>query len=1146
MRSYSRKSNGYAQYQPHRSISQDQMLMNNHRPGSAQQSTQQQVQQQTMFQPPIDQYGFQYGMLPPQYSNSPILNAPPTPFDSTYGATLLPSHLLMGSPYLASPNMKFPPQQQQQLHLQQQHQQPQLLPQQQQVQQQFHQQSAQSQIHSFKFNNSNNLNNTLDGNIIEARGMNNGTLNNRKLSNLSQRPINSRSFTHHDSINDDNKFEYMKSLFKKPFTIAFKILPKGDDVYRTRSLLFENIDVSIDIHEFISNFVKVNTIESVYIVNHSIATDNEIEIEKDKQSILVSFFTRQLCLDFYNSVLQRLKEFKKNLKSESLRLSFVSLNYIPFIDILEEEDKINEQDNENSNAIYNASFMSSLQTDIIPTEATRSIVIEFDKKITHNEMLDERLNFLKDNNLRYILESTTFVTAPKPQDEFNENYLILTFLNIPMANEILNYLELEKQKINIVDCFFVNIMSTRDRSSRNSESSRNSDTVKSSLNNSNTQLRNTSLVSLQSSDSNVSLPHKYDLSSLKEYRLVVSKDDYPEPYTETFENHLPNIMVSQPNQMNNVMAPPMSQEMFVNDLGTIPGMSPSFGPVETFRIEQTQGFPTSVISRNGSFMEPGPIMNQPYYVEQPQYHINPAIRPITDSLEDQMNTSAKIASVMGSDAGNRTIYIGNINPRSKAEDICNVVRGGILQSIRFIETKHICFVTFIEASAAVQFYANAFIDPIVLHGNTLKLGWGNYSGPLPKSIALAVTVGGSRNVYVSLPDVAFKDKFISNPEYKQYHEQFKLPSAEQLRTDFSTYGTIEQINYMKDSHCCWINFMNISSAIKLVEESNNKKNRLEEKFSGRYNGLIINYGKDRCGNVNRNLVAGKKSKFYQKVKRPSYDIRLSKLEEKRKYRESKKREEDMTQSFLHDVSTMDNQNATIDDKDDVMNLASLGITLNNDETDTEALEKIDENEDNTESNDVLHDFLSSDVINSNKENDIRNELSNTVEESVSSSEIEFIINKPDVIADRSNLSFNDSMISQEDLTNHAIKATIMNSSKPNISKQALEFEPPFAPDTISRDYAMNYGAVNGAAAMPMNNDWNNNSTNRPNDKNGGNSKKNKNNHQRNHKSKNNKNARAIPGSDVMAQYLAQLQHSTFMYAANVLGASADDPELYGE
>jgi len=1146
--SYSRKSNGYGQFNQHQnqhqnqnqnhkpSLPQDQMYMNNQR------------LPQPMMYPQIDQYGFQYGIVPPQFSNSPIMNAPPTPFDSSYGATLLPSHLLMGSPYLTSPKVKFSQQQQQHQHqLQQQ--------QQHQHQQQQQSQNAQSQLHSFKFDN----HNIMDGN---PHFNNNEQLGNRKMSNLSNKPINSRNIQMQmNAINDDDRFSYMKSLFKQPFNITFKVLPKGDDVYRTRSLLFENIDKSIDIHEFISNFVKVNTIESVYIVDYSAGSisnnaesqdNSNNEIDQDKQSILLSFFTRQLCLDFYNSVLQRLKEFKKNLKSESLRLSFVSLNYIPFNTSNTNDKEEDEQDSkaEDDTAIYNASFLSSLQTDIIPTEATRSIVVEFDKKITNEEILNEKLDFLKENNLRYIMESVYFINASKPQDEFNENYVILTFLNISMANEILNYLDVEKQKLDIVDCFFVSITSRRERTSRTSESSKTSDTVKPTPMNNN--LRNASLVSLQSSDSNLSLPSKYDISSLKECKLKIDKDDYPAPFTKEFEDHLPNIAVSQPNQINGSMAPPMSQEMFVNDAGTLPGMSPSFGPVETFGLEQPQNFGSSVISRNGSFMEPGPIMNQPsFYLDQPQYHRNSAVRPITDSLEDQMNTSAKIASAMGSDAGNRTIYIGNINPRSKPEDICNVVRGGILQSIRFIESKRICFVTFIEASAAVQFYANAFIDPIVLHGNTLKLGWGNYSGPLPKSIALAVTVGGSRNVYVSLPDIAFKDKFITNPEYKQYHDQYKLPSAEQLRIDFSTYGTIEQINYMKDSHCCWINFMNISSAIKLVEEANNKKNRLEEKFNGRYNGLIINYGKDRCGNVNRNLVAGKKSRFYNKVKRPSYDIRLSKLEEKRKYRESKKREEDMTQSFLHDVSSLDNQNILSEDKEDIMNLASLGITLNNEESNensTEIMEQIDEKDTKSETGDVLQDFLSTKLTGEREEKEIiSNEITNTTEESVSSSEVEFIINKPDTLANRSNMSFNDSMMSQEDLTNHAIKATIMNSNKPGISKQALNLEPPFAPDTISRDYAMQYGGLGGPPAMPMTEEWNQNNNTYNNDvnKNGGNQRRNKNNHQKNNKSKS-KNGRTIPGSDVMAQYLAQLQHSTFMYAANVLGASADDSELYEE
>ena len=50
----------------------------------------------------------QYGpsQHPAYYTNSPLPNIPPTPFDTAYGASLLPSHLLMGSPFVSSPNMQ--------------------------------------------------------------------------------------------------------------------------------------------------------------------------------------------------------------------------------------------------------------------------------------------------------------------------------------------------------------------------------------------------------------------------------------------------------------------------------------------------------------------------------------------------------------------------------------------------------------------------------------------------------------------------------------------------------------------------------------------------------------------------------------------------------------------------------------------------------------------------------------------------------------------------------------------------------------------------------------------------------------------------------------------------------------------------------
>lgn len=43
----------------------------------------------------------------------------------------------------------------------------------------------------------------------------------------------------------------------------------------------------------------------------------------------------------------------------------------------------------------------------------------------------------------------------------------------------------------------------------------------------------------------------------------------------------------------------------------------------------------------------------------------------------------------GNQGLNRTIYLGNIHPETSAEDLCNAIRGGVLQSIRYMQDKHI-------------------------------------------------------------------------------------------------------------------------------------------------------------------------------------------------------------------------------------------------------------------------------------------------------------------------------------------------------------------------------------------------------------------------------------------------------------------------
>jgi hypothetical protein len=43
----------------------------------------------------------------------------------------------------------------------------------------------------------------------------------------------------------------------------------------------------------------------------------------------------------------------------------------------------------------------------------------------------------------------------------------------------------------------------------------------------------------------------------------------------------------------------------------------------------------------------------------------------------------------GAQGLNRTVYLGNIHPETTVEDLCNAIRGGVLQSIRYMQDKHI-------------------------------------------------------------------------------------------------------------------------------------------------------------------------------------------------------------------------------------------------------------------------------------------------------------------------------------------------------------------------------------------------------------------------------------------------------------------------
>ena len=146
---------------------------------------------------------------------------------------------------------------------------------------------------------------------------------------------------------------------------------------------------------------------------------------------------------------------------------------------------------------------------------------------------------------------------------------------------------------------------------------------------------------------------------------------------------------------------------------------------------------------------------------------------------------------------NRTVYLGNIHPETTTEDLCNTIRGGLLQSIKHFPDKHtaVCsyisrrstrvltrfqFVTFVDPTAAFRFFQTATFQGIALHNRRLKVGWGKNSGPLPPALALAIHSGATRNVYIG------------------NIENFDVFSEERLTKDFSLCGEIELVNFFKE------------------------------------------------------------------------------------------------------------------------------------------------------------------------------------------------------------------------------------------------------------------------------------------------------------------------------------------------------------
>lgn len=169
-------------------------------------------------------------------------------------------------------------------------------------------------------------------------------------------------------------------------------------------------------------------------------------------------------------------------------------------------------------------------------------------------------------------------------------------------------------------------------------------------------------------------------------------------------------------------------------------------------------------------------------------------------------------------ANARQLWIGNLLPETTTEDICNVVRGGLVVNVKLMIEKHCAFVTFADAKAAIEFFNYTTYNGITVRGRRIKIGWGKPT-PLTDRLQEAIKRGATRNIYLGgIGANVTEDK---------------------LRSDFSEFGEIEQIHIIRDKNTGFVNFTTLLNAVSAYERIARNPD---------YTTCTIRYGKDRCKN----------------------------------------------------------------------------------------------------------------------------------------------------------------------------------------------------------------------------------------------------------------------------------------------------------
>jgi hypothetical protein len=183
----------------------------------------------------------------------------------------------------------------------------------------------------------------------------------------------------------------------------------------------------------------------------------------------------------------------------------------------------------------------------------------------------------------------------------------------------------------------------------------------------------------------------------------------------------------------------------------------------------------------------------------------------------------------------RTIYFGNV-PSVSVSNFMTFVRGGMIESVKYLENRKCLFVTFVDAKDAHRCFryfmnsngaisvsqqgefSNEQCQGIFMFENEqIKIGWGNDSS-CPTILSNHIKRGATRCIYISnLDDKLLEESILENV--------------------CGEFGPVESVKLVRDKRIGFVHMMSITNAVRAVQSLSDREGWKDRK---------VFYGRDRA------------------------------------------------------------------------------------------------------------------------------------------------------------------------------------------------------------------------------------------------------------------------------------------------------------